>query len=328
MQSSVPAGIESAAPVVLQSSSLVLMPNTAPAVMQSATQSVQSAPLIESQPASGPSTSTTFTVKDSGTNVSGLRIDTISMSIFVPKEKVKELIGKIYAVLESKKVTLKEMQSLAGALAFVVKALPAGRAFCTRIYGSFAGVKKPFHFVRITAEIRSDLLMWVQFLSQFNGSTPFPGLTLHEADALHFYSDSSGSFGCGVVFGKHWCCLHWPACWEEEIYRDISLLELIPIVLGIIIWAENLRDKKLLLHIDNSALVYIINRKSSEIKRVMTFVRMLVLHTLKFNIQIKAQHIPGVKNEIADAISRFQWSRFRQLAPWADPYPFMVPMEF
>lgn len=258
----------------------------------------------------------------------GLGIDTISMTIFVPGDKVTELLGKIHVILESKKVTLREMQSLAGSLAFVVKALPAGRAFCSRIYGSFVGVRKPHHFVRITKGIKLDLLMWVQFLSEFNGRTQFPNLVWQEDEALHFYSDSSGSQGCGVVFGKHWCCVQWPHSWPEEIYRDITLLELIPIVLGVIIWAEKLKDKKLLLHIDNLSLVHIINRKSSTTNRIMTLVRMLVLQTLRFNIQIRAQHIQGVKNEIADAISRFQWSRFRQLAPWADPHPSLVPIQF
>ncbi|XP_062597918.1 uncharacterized protein LOC134259342 [Saccostrea cucullata] len=258
----------------------------------------------------------------------GLGIDTISGTIFVPDDKVRELLAKINGILNSKKVTLKEMQSLAGALAFVVKALPAGRAFCSRLYGSMAGVKKSFHFIRITAEIKLDLLMWVQFLTDFNGRTQFPSLVWQEDDSLHFYSDSSSSHGCGVVFGKHWCSLHWPHGWPEECYRDITFLELVPIVLGVMIWAESLRNKKLLLHIDNLSLVYIINNKSSKNKRIMILVRMLVLQTLKFNVQIKAQHIPGVKNEIADAISRFQWTRFRQLAPWADPFPSMVPIQF
>lgn len=60
----------------------------------------------------------------------------------------------------------------------------------------------------------------------------------------------------------------------------------------------------------------------------MKLVRLLVLHTLKYNIQISAQHIPGIKNQIPDAISRFQWTRFRQLPPRADLYTSKVPTLF
>ena len=38
-----------------------------------------------------------------------------------------------------------------------------------------------------------------------------------------------------------------------------------------------------------------------------------------------AQHIPGVFNQIADALSRFRWQEFRQLAPGAQPTPTPIP---
>lgn len=87
------------------------------------------------------------------------------------------------------------------------------------------------------------------------------------------------------------------------MYREITFLELVPIVLGVLIWADSLKNKELLLHIDNLSLVYIVNHKSSKNNRIMKLVRLLVLHTLKYNIQIRAQHIPGIKNQIAGAIS-------------------------
>lgn len=61
---------------------------------------------------------------------------------FIPEDKIRELLWKINNVLECKKLTLKQLQSLVGALAVVVKALPAGRAFSRRLYGAIEGVKK------------------------------------------------------------------------------------------------------------------------------------------------------------------------------------------
>ncbi|XP_062577774.1 uncharacterized protein LOC134239607 isoform X2 [Saccostrea cucullata] len=78
--------------------------------------------------------------------------------------------------------------------------------------------------------------------------------------------DSSGAYGCGVVFGNHWSCLSWPTYWSSDIIRDITLLELVPIVLGISIWSSKLKNLKLLLHVDNMALVQIINQKTSKTK--------------------------------------------------------------
>lgn len=258
----------------------------------------------------------------------GLGLDSVSTSIFIPKEKVEALKKDILQIQGKSKVTLKQLQSLAGSLAFVTRALPAGRTFTCRIYGLMSGVSKPYHFVRLTREIHSDLQMWLKFLNEFNGTTKFPDLHWESDKNLHFYSDSSGSVGCGVIFGSSWSYLCWPEEWNTVMRNDITFLEFVPIVLGFYLWSDKFQNKKLILHVDNLALVEILNQKTSKNKRVMTFMRELVLLSLKFNIQIKAVHISGYRNEIADSISRLQWRRFRQLAPWADCHPYPVPTQF
>jgi hypothetical protein len=40
-----------------------------------------------------------------------------------------------------------------------------------------------------------------------------------------------------------------------------------------------------------------------------------------YNIMLKAEHIPGKINSIADALSRSDWQRFKTLCPEADPEP-------
>ena len=57
----------------------------------------------------------------------------------------------------------------------------------------------------------------------------------------------------------------------------------------------------------------------------MSLVRKLVLSSLKYNVMIRAEHIPGKKNNIADALSRSDWQRFRSLCPDADPKPAEIP---
>jgi len=42
-------------------------------------------------------------------------------------------------------------------------------------------------------------------------------------------------------------------------------------------------------------------------------------------ILLSLLNIPGIHNNIADALSRFHWQEFRRLAPWAQPYPVPVP---
>ena len=66
---------------------------------------------------------------------------------------------------------------------------------------------------------------------------------------------------------------------------------------------------------DNEAIVHVINEQSCKDKLLMVFVHQMVLLCLKFNILFKAKHITGVKNNLADALSRLQVQKFRQLAP-------------
>ena len=58
----------------------------------------------------------------------------------------------------------------------------------------------------------------------------------------------------------------------------------------------------------------------------MAFARKLVSICLHHNILFKAKHIPGVRNQLADALSRLQVQTFRQLAPpHMDSSPTEIP---
>ena len=55
--------------------------------------------------------------------------------------------------------------------------------------------------------------------------------------------------------------------------KNMSLLELIPIVMALYIWVEEFAQKEILFHADNAALVSIINKRSSKDKLIMKFIR-------------------------------------------------------
>ena len=72
----------------------------------------------------------------------------------------------------------------------------------------------------------------------------------------------------------------WPKEWEEmDILKDITFLELFPVVVALCIWEEQLKNKRIIFNIDNQSVVHIINKKTSKSVRVMSLVRHLVLST-------------------------------------------------
>ena len=122
----------------------------------------------------------------------GVEIDTSDMTLRLPSDKLDELLQKISFVLKSKKVTLREMQSLLGSLNFACRVVVPGRAFCRRLIDSTIGLNKPHYRIRITSNIKADLLMWKSFLKNFNGLTLMPDRLWTSNEALEFYTDSAG----------------------------------------------------------------------------------------------------------------------------------------
>ena len=261
----------------------------------------------------------------------GLTIDTVNMLIKIPKDKIVELQEKIGFVLSKKRVQLRILQSLAGSFAFCTRAIPAGRTFIRSLYALMSKVRQPHHYVRVTNAVKSDLLVWLEFLSTFNGISFILDKDWSSSDDLQLYTDSAGgeTKGCGVYYSGKWAMMQWPTVWANtEILKDITYLELVPIALAIYLWGCEFKNKRILFFSDNSAVVSIINNKSSKSERVMSLLRYIVYWTLTFNFQLKCKHIPSFKNKIADSISRGQVEYFRQLAPAAQTYPTTIPVQF
>lgn len=262
----------------------------------------------------------------------GLEIDSVNMRIRIPQDKLSSLRELLLEVSSVNKVTLCKLQSLTGVLNFCVRAIPSARAFIRRFYNAMAGVQKSHHRIRVTSGMRADIKMWLVFLELFNGYCSFPDRFWIGNCELQLFTDSAGgdcSKGGGAYFQWKWAFISWPSDWaHSEVIRDITFLELVPVVMALFIWGDELKNRKIVLHIDNEALVTIVNKKTSKSCRVMELIRPFVLRCMLFNIQCRAMHIEGLANGIADAISRQQWDRFRVLAPQAALEPAVIPDTF
>lgn len=263
----------------------------------------------------------------------GFVIDTELLMVLIPPDKLAKLRSSLEPMMFKNKMQVKDLESVTGLLSFCSRAIPSSRAFLRRFYDLITTVhkKKPYYRVRLTKEVKADVAMWLQFLDRFNGQCFFPERIWLTNQILQLFTDSSGNpdLGCGAYFCGRWAQFAWPETWRGlPLMRNMALLELIPVVLALYLWACDLRNKKIVFRIDNSALVSAVNKQTSKDKQIMKLIRSLVLLTMLNNIQFRAIHIDGACNVIADAISRFQMQRFRSLAPAADLIPAMIPDEF
>ena len=256
----------------------------------------------------------------------GIELDSVAMEARMPRDKIDKCISSISQFMRRKKVTLKELQSLLGLLNFACSVVKPGRAFLRRLIDLTIGIRSAHHLIRLTKEVKADLQIWLSFLTQFNCKSFFLQEKWLNSLKLNHFTDASGALGFGAIFGNHWCYGRWP---DEWAYTNIAVLEFYPIVLSLFLWGHEMKNRCVLFFTDNEALVHVINKQSCKDKRLMSFVRQLVLICLRNNIVFKAKHVPGSRNCLADALSRLQVQAFHRLAPPSmDPLPTDIPLLF
>lgn len=248
----------------------------------------------------------------------GILLDTDRREARLPDDKLAKCREMIESFLTRRKVTLRELQSLIGTLNFACSVIVPGRPFLRRLIDLTVGVPNKALHISLTNASKKDLEVWLVFLKNFNGRSFFIDDRQISNDRLNLYTDSAGALGYGAIFGTHWFSGRWPEDWKQY---SIAVLELYPIVAAISVWGEEWSNKTICFHSDNQSVVYVINRQTSRDTKIMTLVRKMVSLCLKYNIVFISKHIPGAYNVLPDLLSRFQYSKFRQAAPWADRQP-------
>ena len=221
-----------------------------------------------------------------------------------------------------KRVPLKELQSLIGLLNFACSVITPGRVFIRRLINLTIGVRRAHHSIRLTRETNKDLRIWETFLASFNGKSFFLEEAWSTSYNLKFYTDAAQSSGYGILLGKHWAYGTWPDAWKAN---NICFLELFPIVVGHSTWCSELRNKRVLFMTDNESVVHVINKQTAKDPKMLGLLRAMVLICLRNNIFFRARHIPGVKNVLADSLSRLQVDKFHTLSRGMDPTPTPLP---
>ncbi|KAE8597129.1 hypothetical protein XENTR_v10016363 [Xenopus tropicalis] len=248
----------------------------------------------------------------------GIEIDTVELVFRLPDDKLQRLKSTVAEITVAKKVTLRSMQSLLGLLVFACRIMPIARVFSRRLSLSTCGIKQPHHFIRITRQLREDLTVWQTFLEQYNGHTCLMDTEVSNEE-LSLFTDAAGSTGFGAILAQSWCAEQWPDNWAPVgLCKNMTLLELFPIVVTVEIWGHRISGKKICFWTDNMSVVFAINKLTSSSLPVLALLRHLVLRCLELNIWFRARHVPGRENFAADALSRFQWGTFRELVPDAE----------
>ena len=253
----------------------------------------------------------------------GFRLDTVEMSVALPKEKLEALSALIKSWLSKKSCTKHELDSLIGKLQHASAVIKAGRSFLRRMIILSKSRQSPSHPLRLNQSFRSDLVWWHSFLKSWNGISMLAAIGQTEL-AFTLASDASGTWGCGAATGTQWFQLQWKP--GHKLF-SIAVLELVPIIIAGFVWEKKWANSHVKCLCDNQAVVAVIRSRYSRDDNIMHLLRCLFFVEASHGFTTVPEHIPGPLNTLADHISRNRLQSMFLQDPLMDQHPIALPPE-
>ena len=121
----------------------------------------------------------------------------------------------------------------------------------------------------------------------------------HLGEQVTLTSNASGSWECGAYWGSKWFQLAWSStsC-PEDI--NIAAKELVPIVIAAAMWGRCWTGQMVCCQCDNSAVVVVLNRRTSRDSDLMHLLCCLTFFEASFSFRMLSVHITGAQNTLAD----------------------------
>ena len=252
--------------------------------------------------------------------VLGIKLDSIEQSARLPAEKLAKLQELIQSWHSRRWCTRRQLESLIGHLHHAAKVVWPGHTFLRHMIDLLCCFRAHDHPIR--SEFQLDVQWWHEFLASWHGVSfwLFPGMSA--PTDVEVTSDAAGSLGFGAYFNTEWFSGAWA---PSQADQSIAYKELFPVVVASHVWGSQWFRRHVLFRSDNEAAVHMLLSRMSKVPCIMRLLRLLLSAAARFNFTFTSQHIPGIHNNIADALSCFHWQDFRRFAPWAQPYPVPIP---
>ena len=109
--------------------------------------------------------------------------------------------------------------------------------------------------------------------------------------------------GAGAKFNTQVYAEKFPSLGQHKL--GIVELEMLNVIVAIRVWARKCRNRNVIIHSDNFAVVHILNYYKTKNLYLGACMRNLWMVVARHNITLSAIHIPGKCNVIADILSRW-----------------------
>ena len=240
----------------------------------------------------------------------GIIMDTVSMTLTLPPNKLEDLHNDLNQVYKSEKVSKRQLQRLAGKLNWATQCIYGGRFYLRRILDHIHKLRAPWHKIRVNKEVKKDLMWWLHYMSVFNGS-------VHMVDSRPAapVSIDACNKGAGAFFMGDWVYTRWDETTAAKVH--INSKEIMALEPAVARWGPCWANKKIFVHSDNKTAVAAINKGHCKDPIAMKALRHIFWYSVMWNFRLRAKYYPGNCNKLADAVSRLEtpggWQRLNSL---------------
>ena len=237
----------------------------------------------------------------------GVRFDSDEMTMSIPEDKIRAMVGEITVWLQETTIQLRELQKLLGRLFHATKCSVGARLFCNRLLD---GLRTAYRqgFTPINVEMRQDLFWMVTFLTHFNGIH-----LIREPDVRHDITvDACLSGGGGAWRGGMFRVRFLPSILQCGWH--ISQLEAFTLLLAVRWWQQDLRHSNITIWCDNSSTVTVIQSGRAVDPMMRACARETWLLATLNDIDLTVRHVRGTDNTAADTLSRAHLSEHARAA--------------
>ena len=245
----------------------------------------------------------TFTPSKNALEVLGVVVKVSDRTLEIPEERLRNLREELRR-FQKQTPTRRELQSLLGHLLWISRVISAGKVFTFRLR-ELLNTLKSSQDVFTQTEWMKDVDWWTRVPLRQS----YPIKQVLRYDWIGLYSDAS-LWGFGFVLNLRWFSY---GSWESisgitkhmlPESPNINELEMFTILLMVASLKEQLQNKTIIMECDNKVTVEALNNRSCGTRTLRACCRVLHLMAADLNCAFKLVHVSGVKNVIADELSR------------------------